>query len=279
MSASRPAVTNPSLGSIAATFSTLETTTCVNRLRARRATRSASKLRSASPVRTDVARLHVRREALSLEQHRVETDMDDDLEPARGERHGVMRAMHLQHAAHRKARARDRSSGRSTRRRPTRRCANAGSGTRSSGTMMPERGATMMSGSPPEGDVADVVLPEFCIVTCTLGSTCLRYQPDGGEPTELTEAEAGRECPSNIMGEQPRFPSVRIRVVIGPKRNGRLAREQARDIVDDRLVARRLRRLQSRPGAADCAGDESRGVETAETRAARTAATRSRRAR
>jgi hypothetical protein len=46
----------------------------------------------------------------------------------------------------------------------------------------------MMSGSPPEGDVADVVPREFCVVTCTLGSTCLRYQPDGSEPTKRTEA-------------------------------------------------------------------------------------------
>ena len=42
----------------------------------------------------------------------------------------------------------------------------------------------MMSGSPPEGGAADVVPLELCVVTCTLGSTCLRYQPDGGEPTE-----------------------------------------------------------------------------------------------
>jgi len=42
----------------------------------------------------------------------------------------------------------------------------------------------MMSGSPPEDGAADVAPLEFCVVTCTLGSTCLRYQPDGSEPTE-----------------------------------------------------------------------------------------------
>jgi hypothetical protein len=50
----------------------------------------------------------------------------------------------------------------------------------------------MMSGSPPEGDVADVVPCEFCVVTCTLGSTCLRYQSDGSEPAKLAEAVLGR---------------------------------------------------------------------------------------
>lgn len=51
----------------------------------------------------------------------------------------------------------------------------------------------MMSGSPPEGDVANVVPPALCVVTCTLGFTCLRYQPDGSEPAEHTEAVVGRQ--------------------------------------------------------------------------------------
>ena len=78
-----------------------------------------------------------------------------------------------------------------------------------------------MSGPPPVDDVATVVSGKFCVVTCALDPTCLRYQPMVANRLNIRK-HSPPVMPDNITRWATVSQSAIVHVVIGLKSDGRL---------------------------------------------------------
>jgi hypothetical protein len=155
-STSRPAVTSPLRGASAATRSMFVMSTCVSRLRARRATRSASNAMSGSPARTSAPAVTsgVNPSPLSIT---VSSPMWITISsPAASSVTACPARCTCSTRPSHGATSRS-LSGSTEMPSPASRCANAGSGTSSSGTTTPVSGATSVSVSPGAAGRVDVI--------------------------------------------------------------------------------------------------------------------------